>query len=340
MGGGPPLPKLDPAQRETLERWARGRRVPYRLVIRSRIILRAASGLNNRAIARILGVSPLTVACWRSRFALLGVDGIARDAPRLGSRRTLSDATLRTILLKTVRERPADGKAWTSRSLARAVGVSHSTVLRVWRAHQVRRYQTPIAALAHDPRFEPRAIDVSGVYLSVPHGVVMISERLPRTSRSDRPGGEISKNEPTSGSRTARRSPGELVELLAQLEEFPPARSSAQRSRKEFLAFLGSVAGHRERGERNHLLLTRVDDSLRSVIEKWSAGGPEIRQVDSVEDTSLHEMVGRWLSERSKKPRTQIELNELPELRRAVTRWASDQSAGVRPFAWVNPGPN
>ena len=333
MGGRSRPLSVDSASRALLERWARGRRVPFRLVIRSRIVLRAAAGLNNREIARALGVSPLTVACWRSRFALLGVNGIARDAPRLGSRRTVPASLRRAILRKTVTEAPPNGVAWTSRSLARAVGVSHTTVQRVWRAHPVRRYQTPIAALAHDPRLEPRSIYVAGVYLGAPHAAVVITDRQPR--RGTKSNGPSSS--PEAAGKGSRRSALELVQLLARLETYPTARSSAERSRKEFLAFLGTVADRHERGERSHLLLSRVDDALRSVAEKWTETGPESREVNATADGTLHETVGRWLTERSRAPRTEIALKELPELRRAVDRWASEHENDERPFAWVNP---
>jgi transposase len=330
---------LDPSQRGTLERWARGRRTPYRLVVRSRIVLRSSDGATNRQIARELNVSPLTVACWKSRFALLGVDGISRDAPRFGSRRALSDAKLREILTRTVNEPPPNGTSWSSRSLAQAVGVSHSTVLRVWREHPVVRDRGRLAALAHDPRFQPRSIGVSGVYLSPPHGAVVISDRLRANLQTSRRGSLSSAPGPRGGTRAPKATTKELVELLARIEALPAARSAARLARKEFLAFLGTVAEHGTRGDRSHLLLTPADDSLRSVVVKWSSRSYEISLVDSQGKISLHELVARWLSERSRNPRTEIALTELPRLRRAIERWASELGVDTRPFAWVNSRP-
>lgn len=298
--------------------------------------MRASTGQTNREIARELGVSPLTVACWKSRFALLGTDGISRDAPRFGSRRTLSDSKLREILETTARRPPPSGTSWSSRTLARAVGVSHSTVLRVWRAHPARRDRTRLAALAHDPRFQPRSIDLSGVYLRPPHAAIVISDSAPRNSRSPR---NMKPARPTRSrvDRTAAVSSTiELVQLLARLESGPAARSSARIARKEFLAFLGSVADHSVRGARTHLLVAPGDESLRPIVAKWSSREHEISLASSEANLSLHELVAHWLSEQSRNPRTEIALTELPRLRQAVDQWASNLDGEVRPFAWVN----
>lgn len=338
MGVTPRL-VLDSAQRETLQRWAHGRRIPYRLVIRSRIVLYAATGRTNRQISRELGVSPLTVACWRSRFALLGIDGISRDAPRVGSRRALPEAKLREVLLTTVQRPPPKGPKWSSRSVARAVGVSHSTVLRIWRTHPTLKDRTRLSALAHDPRFQPRSIDVSGVYLSPPRSAVVISDTMPTLSHSGTSFGTLSPSASRPSHRASSDSTGELVELLARVESVPTARSSARLARKEFLAFLGSVAHHAARGARSHLLLTPADESLRSTVVKWNSPTHEMTVVDPRSSDSLHELVARWLSELSQHPRTEIALQQLPRLRQAVDRWTAEPNGAVRPFAWVHGRP-
>jgi transposase len=334
MGGPPRPPPLEPGQRETLERWARGRRTPYRLVVRSRIVLAAAEGRTNRQIARELRVSPLTVALWRSRFMLLGIDGISRDAPRLGSRRSLSDWTLRRILVTTLSQNPPEGTRWSSRSLAREVGVSHSSVLRVWRTHEVRRYRTPIAALAHDPRYRPRSVDVVGVYVSPPHRAVVLTDRVPARPLERAPLSVVAPAPPRTdlGGRT---STTEFVRLLARLESVPAARSSASVARKDFLAFLGTVADHGGKDDRRHVLVSAVDEPLRSTVTAWSARGRAIEVVPPDARAPLHEFVGRWLSEQSREPRTRIALHDLPGLRDAIDRWAARSPSEARPFAWV-----
>lgn len=123
---------LDQGQRGRLQSWARGRRNPQRLVERSQIILLAAEGKQNLEIAEHLNISRHQVARWRERFLRWGVSGLEKDAPRPGRTPTID---VQGIVQKTAEERPANATHWSTRSMARAAGVSEASVRRVWRAH-------------------------------------------------------------------------------------------------------------------------------------------------------------------------------------------------------------
>src|SRR5438128_4904608 len=126
---------LDDQQRSVLERWARGRRTPVRLMQRSRIVLLAAEGKMNKTIAAELKINPNTVVRWRSRFATAGLAGIEKDAPRGGRKATVRNGVARLILEKTTQERPANATHWSTRTLAAALKIDHLMVHRVWQAH-------------------------------------------------------------------------------------------------------------------------------------------------------------------------------------------------------------
>jgi len=130
-----PAIKLSDSDRLTLERWARGRSTPARLVLRSKIALLAASGMRNKEIALELRCATKTVCLWRKRFALQGLAGIEKDAPRAGRRTVASLALVQQILHKTLHESPPRNSRWSTRTLAAAVGASPAMVQRVWKAH-------------------------------------------------------------------------------------------------------------------------------------------------------------------------------------------------------------
>jgi transposase len=121
-----PVISLSDDERRTLESWSRGRRTPARLVLRAKIVLAAAEGTLNKDIAARLGTSKKTVSLWRQRFAESRVAGIETDAPRPGRNRSIPAETLETILRKTTREKPAGATHWSTRTLAKAVGVSRA----------------------------------------------------------------------------------------------------------------------------------------------------------------------------------------------------------------------
>jgi transposase len=136
-----PLVVVSPEERRQLEAYARGRSIPARLVQRAKIVLLAAEGMENREIAASLGVMRHTVGRWRSRFCQFGLRGIEKDAPRSGRLPSLSEGLMRKIVRKTTQETPSDGTHWSTRSMAAAVGVSASTVRRVWQRHGLKPHR-------------------------------------------------------------------------------------------------------------------------------------------------------------------------------------------------------
>lgn len=135
MTGPRPVPVvLSEAERQVLERWARGRNTAQGLALRSKIVLACAQGSPNTQVAGDLRVSRATVIKWRSRFLAQRLDGLS-DAPRPGAPRRITDEQAGLIIAKTLAERgPGKGARWTTRSLADATGISQSTVSRIWRA--------------------------------------------------------------------------------------------------------------------------------------------------------------------------------------------------------------
>ena len=135
MNATPPL-VLTETESKTLKIWSRLAASP-RLALRARIVLAAASGRPNREIAGQLCVSPKTVALWRRRFLEARLSGIEKEAPRGRRRSGPPENTVRRILDATIHGRPPGACFWTTRSLANTLGISPSTVHRVWKAHRI-----------------------------------------------------------------------------------------------------------------------------------------------------------------------------------------------------------
>lgn len=126
-----PAVELTEDQRQTLERWARGRSLPARQVERAHIILLAADGHQDIKIADRLGISNQKAARWRSRFLEFGLHGLEKDAPRPGRTPSISPATVATVIQKTTQERPSNATHWSTRTMAAAVGISEASVMRL-----------------------------------------------------------------------------------------------------------------------------------------------------------------------------------------------------------------
>ena len=163
---------LTEEQRLKLVSYARGRSVAHRLVERATIILLASEGKENLEIAETLQISRHTVARWRRRFLDLGVEGLEKDAPRPGRSRTLD---VEAIIRKTTQEKPANSTHWSTRTMARAVGVSEASVRRTWRAHGLKPHLVETFKVSNDPEFTSKLEDIVGLYLDPPQHAIVLS---------------------------------------------------------------------------------------------------------------------------------------------------------------------
>src|ERR671916_142170 len=169
----PSMLRLSAAERAELEGWARRRKTAQALALRARIVLRAAEGLSNTAIADELGVAKHTVGKWRERFAVRRLEGL-RDEPRSGAPRTVSDERIAELLVRTLEAAPEDATHWSTRSMAAACGLSPATVQRIWRAFGLRPHRTEGFQLSADPEFVERGRDIVGLYLAPPDRALVL----------------------------------------------------------------------------------------------------------------------------------------------------------------------
>ena len=132
---------LTPAERTTLEGWARRRKTSQALALRARIVLRCAEGVSNQAVAAELGVSRPMVGKWRQRFVTERLRGLA-DAARSGAPRRITDDQVEAVLTKTLEETPPDAPHWSTRSMARTLGLSQTAMSRIWRAFGLPPHRT------------------------------------------------------------------------------------------------------------------------------------------------------------------------------------------------------
>ena len=164
---------LDGEERATLERWARRPKSSQALALRCRIVLGAAEGRYNKEIAAELGCHPATAAKWRRRFAERRLDGLCDD-PRPGPPRTIDDATVEEVIVLTLESAPVDATHWSTRSMAKAVGISPSSVHAIWGAFGLKPHLAEESELSPDPQSVDKACDVVGLYLNPPEAAVVL----------------------------------------------------------------------------------------------------------------------------------------------------------------------
>ena len=161
-------------QRRILETWVRAHNSPQSVVTRSKIILKAADGLSNNAIAKELAVSRPTVILWRERFAAGGPTALTQVAAGRGRKPSLPAEKVKQIVEATQHTTPPGATHWSSRTMAKAQGISHATVQVIWDAHGLQPHRVETFKLSKDPRFVEKLTDVVGVYLNPPDKAVVL----------------------------------------------------------------------------------------------------------------------------------------------------------------------
>jgi transposase len=164
---------LNADERDFLERRVRRRKVAQGDAVRAEIILRAAEGMNNSEIADAVGATRQTVRTWRKRFIEHRLDGLD-DEPRCGAPRKIGDDKIEAIVVKTLEEKPKGATHWSTRSMAKASGVSTSSVHRIWRAFSLHPHRTETFKLSTDPQFVEKVRDIVGLYLDPPDKALVI----------------------------------------------------------------------------------------------------------------------------------------------------------------------
>src|SRR5580693_7760198 len=188
--------ELSPEQRTALEGMARQRSLPLRVVERARIVLLAADGLENKQIAQRLHTTQEKAARWRKRFLAGGITALQKDAPRPGKPRTITDQKVNKVVEMTLHRKPANATHWSTRSMARAAGISEASVRRIWRAHGLKPHLVRTFKLSRDPEFTEKLEDIVGLYLNPPeHAIVLCADEKSQIQALDRtqPGLPIKK---------------------------------------------------------------------------------------------------------------------------------------------------
>src|SRR3989454_3403531 len=172
--GRPKVALVLPAdERHRLDSLAHRSRSAPQVARRARIILACAEGADSTGVARRLHITPGTVCKWRGRFIAHRLDGLY-DEPRPGAKRTITDEAVEAVVVKTLETTPRGATHWSTREMAKAVGLSRATVQRVWKAFGLKPHRTESFQLSKDPLLVEKVRDIVGLYMSPPDNALVL----------------------------------------------------------------------------------------------------------------------------------------------------------------------
>jgi transposase len=337
---GRPTPPivLSDDEHETLERWARRPTSSQALTLRCRIVLAGAEGLSNVEAARQLGVHAKTVGKWRTRFLKRRLDGLS-DEPRPGVPRSITDTQVEQVITKTLEETPADATHWSTRSMARATGMSQTAVSRIWRAFGLKPHLVQTWKLSSDPQFIDKVRDICGLYLNPPEAAVVLCvdeksqiQALERTA----PVLPLMPGSPQRRSHDYRRhGTTNLYAALNLASGLVITQMTARHRAVEFRRFLDRVEQAVPADLDVHVICDNSSAHKTPAIRRWLVAHPRFRLHFTPTYSSWLNLVERWFAELTSKWLKRGSHRSVGELTASIQSWIDTWNADPRPFVWT-----
>jgi transposase len=330
--------ELSGEERAQLEAWARRRTSAQALAQRSRIVLLAAEGLRNTEIARRLGIKRGTAARWRSRFAVDRLDGLV-DEPRPGRPRTITDEQVEEVIIKTLETTPKDATHWSTRSMAREVGLTQSAVLRIWRAFGLQPHRTETWKLSKDPQFVDKVRDVVGLYLDPPErAAVLCVDGKSQIQALDRsaPILPMLPGVPERATHDYRRAGTSSLYAALDITTGKVIGSLHARHRAiEFKKFLQTLDREVPTELEVHLVLDNSSTHKTPAIQRWLTAHPRFVLHFTPTSSSWLNLVERWFAELTTKKLRRGAHRSVRQLNADIRAWIKTWNDNPRPFVWT-----
>src|SRR4051794_4785992 len=330
--------ELTDEEREQLQAWARRRTSAQALAQRSRIVLACAAGADNETVAAQERVRAGTVGKWRARFVRDRLDGLV-DEPRSGRPRTLSDAQVEELIVRTLETAPKDATHWSTRSMAAEAGLSREAVGRIWRAFGLQPHRVETWKLSKDPLFIDKVRDVVGLYLAPPErAVVLCVDEKSQIQALDRSAPILPMRPGLPARQTHDYKRAGTSSLYAALDITSGKVISALRQRHraiEFRKFLVQIDAEVPEHLDVHLVLDNASTHKTPPIKRWLAAHPRFVLHFTPTSSSWLNLVERWFSELTTKKLQRGAHRSVAALNNDIRAWVKTWNNDPRPYVWT-----
>lgn len=329
---------LQPEEKQKLEMLARRPKTAQRLALRSKIVLRAAAGNSNQEIARQLGCTAATVGKWRERFRQQGLDGLA-DEPRPGAPRRITDAQVEEAVTRTLEGTPPGATHWSTRSLAREVGLSQRAVVRIWHAFGLQPHRTETFKLSRDPFFVEKVRDIVGLYMHPPeHAVVLSVDEKSQVQALNRTQPILPLRPGLPEQRTHDYERHGTTSLFAALDVATGkviGQCHRRHRQQEFLKFLKRVDSQVPQALDVHLVMDNYGTHKTPALIRWFARHPRYHLHYTPTSASWVNQVERWFAELTEKRIRRGSFQSVQSLEKAIHDYLEANNQDPKPFTWT-----
>jgi transposase len=342
MKTGRPLKELilSSDERTKLEQWARRPKTSQRLALRSRIVLQCALPMTNTQVAQEFKISLATVCKWRGRFVEDRLEGLI-DEPRPGAPRKITDTRIEEVIGRTLESKPEAATHWSTRGMAKTMGLSQAAVGRIWRAFGLQPHRTDTFKLSTDPLFIEKVRDVVGLYLSPPERAIVLCvdeksqvQALNRTQpllplgpgQAERGTHDYERNGVTSLFAALNVATGEVI-----------GKCHSRHRQQEFIKFLDHVDATlvKDPDVSVHLVMDNYGTHKTPKVKRWLQRHPEYHLHFIPTSSSWLNQVERFFAEITEKRIRRGSFRSVKDLEKAIKEYLDNHNKDPKPFVWT-----
>jgi transposase len=338
LPAAPPLALLSREREELLE-IRRYRSTPQSVALRIDVVLGAANGRSNHALARELGTSLPTVLLWRRRFEAEGVGGLLSDHPRSGRPKTITSDQEAAIVEATLRTQPADATHWSVRSMAAAQQVSPATVHRLWQRHRLQPHRVESFKFSTDPEFVAKVRDIVGLYLHPPTRALVLSvDEKSQIQALDRTQPILPLRPGVPERQTHDYERHGTTTLFAALDVKAGrviAQCQPRHRHQEFVRFLERINRNVPSRLPIHLILDNYGTHKHPEVRAWFERHPRYHLHYTPTSASWLNQVERWFAEITRKRIRRGTFRSVSALVKAIQDYVRVNNNDPTPFVWT-----
>lgn len=329
---------LSAAEREQLEAWTHRRKTAQALALRAQIVLDCADGMLNQDVAQRLRCTPQTVCKWRNRFVRLRLDGLL-DAPRPGAPRTIDDARVDRVIAMTLEQKPSAATHWSTRTMAKASGLSQTAVSRIWRTFGLQPHRQETFKLSTDPLFVAKTRDIVGLYLDPPtKAMVLCVDEKSQIQALDRTQPLLPLAPGMPERRTHDYQRHGTTTLFAALD-IATGEVIGQLHRRhrsdEFLQFLRSIESNVPAELAIHLVMDNAGTHKTPKVRDWFARHPRFHVHFTPTSASWLNQVERWFATLTTKQIRRGTHRSTRQLEDTIRKYLETYNTDPKPFVWT-----
>ena len=337
-GRKPKTITLSAEQKLELERLSRRARTNRGVAFRAQILLLSAQGHPAAEISKRLRTTLQTVYKWTKRFRLGGVDSLYDEA-KPGAPRKISDEKIESIVVKTLEQRPKEATHWSTRMMARKVGLSQSAISRIWRTFGLKPHRASTFTLSRDPLFIEKVRDVVGLYMSAPTNALVLSvDEKSQIQALNRTQPILPMAPGSEERRTADYDRHGTTTLFAALNVKTGKVLGKCYSRHrsiEFRKFLEHIEQNNPGSQEIHMILDNYGTHKSPMIHRWLVRHPRFHLHFIPTHSSWLNLVERWFGLLTERQIKRGAHTSVVQLKDAITNFIERSNQSTKPFIWT-----